>query len=78
MYGWTPPLVLSCLLWLGGCEGPPEPQTPEVMRRLAPPITDVAMLRLQPDGSYRRVCGAPGPAVRAMMDGLTVPRRAPE
>jgi hypothetical protein len=81
------------LLWwalLGACQGErpapplsPAAQAPVIrrmpggMRRLEPPLTDVAMLRLQPDGSYQRVCGVPGPEVRTMMDGLARSRRVP-
>ncbi|HXU80208.1 MAG TPA: hypothetical protein VN914_02350 [Polyangia bacterium] len=49
---------------------------PGGMLRLEPPLTDVAMLQRQPDGSYKRVCGAPPPEVRAMMNGVARARRA--
>jgi hypothetical protein len=44
--------------------------------RLAPPLSEVAMLQLQPDGTYKRVCGAPSPEVRSMLNGVTRARRA--
>jgi hypothetical protein len=34
------------------------------------------MLQLQPDGSYKRVCGSPSPEVRAMLNGVMSARRA--
>jgi len=52
----------------------PAPATTGVLR-LEPPASDVAMLQLQPDGSYKRVCGAPSPEVRAMLDGVRRARR---
>jgi hypothetical protein len=71
---------LLILLW-AACSAEPAPpvpgKPPAVVRRLATPITDVAMLQLQPDGSYRRVCGRPRPEVQVMMDGLHRSRRAP-
>lgn len=82
----------SCLLLalvLGAsCSGEPAAPTPPApppratslpanARRLPAPDTDVAMLQLQPDGTYRRVCRAPGPEVRAMLDGLARSRRVP-
>jgi hypothetical protein len=82
------PLLLSCVLLLGGCGGERPPASPPAQRaatasqppggvqRFRPPVTDVAMLQLQPDGSYKRVCGAPGPAVKSMMDGVLRSRRA--
>jgi hypothetical protein len=71
-------------LVLGGCgERPaspdgqrPPPATAAPVLRLEPPAPDVAMLQLQPDGSYRRVCRAPSPEVRAMLDGVRQARRA--
>jgi hypothetical protein len=72
-------------LVLGGCgERPapadgqrPPPAIPAAqVLRLEPPAPDVAMLQLQPDGSYRRVCRAPSPEVRAMLDGVRQARRA--
>ena len=83
----APPVLLWCALCLGACGGePPAPalpppvisRMPDGMRRLQTPITDVAMLQLQPDGSYKRVCGTPGPEVRSMMSGLSRSRRAPK
>jgi hypothetical protein len=44
--------------------------------RLEPDVSDVAVLQLQPDGSYKRVCGAPSPEVGAMLDGVRRARRA--
>jgi hypothetical protein len=89
MLPWAPLVLLSSALLLGACEGqrvpaatptpPPPPavtQAPGGMLRYDPPITDVAMVELQPDGSYKRVCKTPGPAVRAMMNGLQRSRRA--
>jgi hypothetical protein len=34
---------------------------------MVPPVRDVAMLRRMPDGSYKRVCGAPDSELRAVM-----------
>ena len=38
-------------------------------------ITDVAMLRRQPDGTYERTCGPPDPETRTMMEGMMRARR---
>ena len=40
-------------------------------RRIGPRITDVAMLKLLPDGTYARTCGPPDPETRTMMEGMT-------
>jgi hypothetical protein len=68
-------------LWLAGCgERPAEHSAPTAVsapvQRLEAPLSDVAMLQLQPDGSYRRVCGEPSTEVRAMLDGVRRARRA--
>ena len=38
-------------------------------------LTDVAMLRRQPDGTYDRTCGPPDPETRTMMEGMMRARR---
>jgi hypothetical protein len=59
---------------------PPEPAKVTVMSggrlRVEAPLTDVATLQRQPDGSYRRVCGAPSPEQRAMLQAVLRARRA--
>jgi hypothetical protein len=37
---------------------------------IGPRITNVAMLKLLPNGTYARTCGAPDPEARAMMEGV--------
>ncbi|HEX2658529.1 MAG TPA: hypothetical protein VHU40_09660 [Polyangia bacterium] len=37
---------------------------------IGPRVTDVAMLKLMPDGTYSRTCGPPDPETRTMMEGL--------
>ena len=44
--------------------------------RLEPPISDVTTLQLQPDGTYRRFCGAPTSEIREMLTGVAKARRA--
>jgi hypothetical protein len=38
--------------------------------QIGPRVTDVAMLKLMPDGTYSRTCGPPDPETRTMMEGL--------
>ena len=38
--------------------------------RIGPRITDVASLKLLPDGTYARTCGPPDPETRTMMEGM--------
>jgi hypothetical protein len=42
---------------------------------LAPRISDVAMLQRLPDGTYKRLCGAPDVQTRTMLEGIMRSRR---
>jgi hypothetical protein len=77
--------ALATVIFLAACGGEPPASRehaphPAVsagpVQRLEPPLSDVAMLQLQPDGSYKRLCGAPAPQVRAMLEGVRRARRA--
>jgi hypothetical protein len=41
-----------------------------VMREIGPRVTDVAMLKRMPDGTYERTCGPPDPETRTMMEAV--------
>jgi len=43
---------------------------PDGSREIGPRITDVAMLKRLPDGTYERTCGPPDPETRTMMEGV--------
>jgi hypothetical protein len=41
-----------------------------VIREIGPRVTDVAMLKRLPDGTYERTCGPPDPETRTMMEAV--------
>jgi len=43
---------------------------PDGAQVLAPRISDVAMLQRLPDGTYKRLCGAPDVQTRTMLEGI--------
>lgn len=43
---------------------------PDGSSEIGPRVTDVAMLKLMPDGTYSRTCGPPDPETRALMEGV--------
>jgi hypothetical protein len=43
---------------------------PDGAEVLAPRISDVAMLQRLPNGTYKRLCGAPDVQTRTMLEGL--------
>jgi hypothetical protein len=49
---------------------------PRGILRLDVPLGEVATLKRQPDGTYKRVCAAPDREARAMLDGVMRSRRA--
>jgi len=48
---------------------------PDGTAELRPPVGDVAMLRRMPDGSFKRVCGAPDADMRDMIQAKMRARR---
>jgi len=48
---------------------------PDGSSKIGPRITDVAMLKLLPNGTYARTCGPPDPETRTMMEGTMRARR---